>query len=273
MATALLNGQLVEPDWLQERGFQFGDGLFETIAVFDGKACLLDRHFKRLLLGCQRLALPQPDIAVLESQINRLIHEQQKGVVKLYWTAGPSQRGYVRPKALVPTSAIVFTPWPEWPGLDADNISVKTAKLRLGIQPALAGIKHLNRLEQVLARKEIQGTAYAECLMYDVNEYLIEGSMSNIFIQSGEKLLTPKLHSSGISGVIRDLAFELADKLAIPLKATQLSKADVEAADALYLTNSVIGVWRVGKLDETELDLSVPIHPLVPELRRAAYGI
>lgn len=269
--TALINGQAVDNEWFKERGFQFGDGLFETIAVFDGAPCLLNRHFARLAKGCDVLGLPHPDFDQLTEEIYQLCNQVTQGVLKLFWTAGESERGYSRPKALSPKRILKVSQWPDFAHLDTSSVSIRRCKLKLSQQPVLSGLKHLNRLEQVIARNEWSDSSIAEGLMFDLKGNLVEGTMSNVFVQHNGSLSTPTLELSGVAGVVRDLAIDIGKEQGHELAVQQISNEDLSSAEAIYLTNSIIGVWRVGQLDKQIFDTTVAEHGLMSAVRQAVY--
>jgi 4-amino-4-deoxychorismate lyase len=128
----------------------------------------------------------------------------------------------------------------------------------------LAGHKHLNRLEQVLARKECQEASLTECLMMDERGRVICGTQSNLFMLQGDTVYTPDLSHSGIAGVVRELVIEIAQQLSIPLVIADLDQNRLMKADALFVTNSVMGLCPVATLEECQFDLNNIPH----ELRR-----
>lgn len=259
------DGAAMDEGWLSERACQFGDGLFETVAVIGGRPCLWDRHLARLLDGCRRLLLPQPDIAQLTDAVMRLCHDHDRVVLKLFWTAGQSERGYRRPSPVEPRLALRLSPWPvtAYPAW----WRVRWCAHRLSDNPALAGIKHLNRLDQVIARAEWSEPQIDEGLMLDQTGHAASGTMSNLFLQHGGDLVTPSLDRAGISGVVRGLICDLAGRRGIVLQQREVSPDEVRGADAVYLTNSLIGVRRVGQLAQQAYDHAVTEHPLLGEAR------
>lgn len=270
MPTAvLINGRETTDVPVSERGLQFGDGLFETIAVKAGRACLWQRHLHRLADGAQRLGLPVPDPTLLTSERDRLLAGRGDGVLKLYWTAGMSARGYRRSPSVAATRILQFYFWPELVG---EPVRMRLCRTRLARQPQLAGIKHMNRLEQVLARAEWDDPAIAEGLMLDTAGNVIEGTMSNLFMERDGLLYTPDLHRAGITGVVRGLALELGGTDS-PVHQPPMTLETLLHADALYLTNSVIGVWRVARLDDHEYDITRREHPLMTRTRTAAFAV
>ena len=153
----------------------YGDGLFETIAVRAGRPSLLTQHLDRLALGCQRLAI-EADLPLIRDEIIAYASQLGEGVAKLILTRGDSLRGYAPAAGAAPRRILQGSPLPAYPRENAEHgIRLFDCQTRLAEQPLLAGLKHLNRLEQVLARSEWQGTDHAEGLMRDMQGRLIEG--------------------------------------------------------------------------------------------------
>jgi 4-amino-4-deoxychorismate lyase len=263
----LIQGVEAEGGWLRERGFQFGDGLFETIAIIDEKPCLWGAHMARLAEGCDRLRLPQPDFSQLSEESRRVCAGHPRAVLKLYWTAGQSERGYRRPSATSPRRVISRCAWHQ----TAQEWAVRQCEHRLAEGPALAGIKHLNRLDQVIARAEWEDDGIAEGLMLGQDGRVVCGTMSNVLIQHGETLHTPAIDGAGISGVVRNLALDLARRSGNPVRVGAVTLDDVRAADALFLSNSLIGVARVRRYESTDYDPEFGEHPVISETRRLCH--
>ena len=229
-----------------DRGLQYGDGLFETLAAFDGSCPWFSAHYQRLAAGCERLAIPLPNKEIMLREVNQAAEGQHKAVIKILLTSGRGGRGYRRPDVLEPNRIVMRHDWPDYP--DAywqEGVALKLCHTRLGCNPALAGIKHLNRLEQVVARNEWQGTEYAEGLMCDMQGHVIEGTMSNVFVVRGNALATPSLTACGVDGVMRRWVMQTAKDLNMEVQQTALSVTDIKQADEVLLTNSLIGLWPV----------------------------
>lgn len=265
----LIDGIAASPACLDERALQFGDGLFETIAVVDGAPCLWDRHMARLAEGCRRLNLPLPQFDVLASECRDLCAGRARAVLKLYWTAGISTRGYRRPSPLQPRRMLRVSEWPS--SGSVDPWKVRECRHRLSDNPGLAQIKHLNRLDQVIARAEWDEPDIAEGVMLGQDGRVVSGTMSNIFLQRGGDLLTPVVAGAGIAGVVRQLALHLAERRDLVVHEARVTPDELHAADVLYLTNSLIGVVRVGRLESTSYDLARAEHPLMIETRRRCH--
>jgi len=249
MTAILVNGSPTEHIPVADRGLQYGDGLFETLAVDTGQLLLWDAHLQRLLAGCRRLGLPAPDVDVLANESALLCAGQARAVLKIIITRGPAARGYAPPPVAVPTRILCRSPWPDHPAAyTRHGVAVTWCATPLARNPRLAGIKHLNRLEQVLARGEC-APPYAEGLMCDTDGHVIAGTMSNLFTVTGDTLATPDLSQSGVAGVVRAQVLAMARARGLDCRELRLTPAEVEAADELFLTNSIIGLWPVNRLD------------------------
>lgn len=245
--TTWINGEAAAAIDSHDRGLQYGDGLFETMRAFHGSVRLIDYHLDRLLDGCERLAIAPPARAMLQAEIECAARSIGDGIVKLIVTRGSGGRGYRPAGGLQPTRIVMTFALPPQPIMlgEQGGVRVRIAQTMLARQPRLAGLKHLNRLEQVLAAAETDAERYAESLMRDDEEHIIDGTMMNLFCISGGELLTPELSQAGVSGVMRRFIRELADGLAIPQRETPLSRAQLDAADEVFLCNAVRGIWPV----------------------------
>jgi 4-amino-4-deoxychorismate lyase len=237
---ALVNGRpggSIDP---ADRGLQYGDGLFETIAVRDGRARFLDWHLERLAEGGRRLALPLPEVALLKNEIERA-WPQGRAVVKLILTRGVGERGY-RPTPIPQVTRIVTGyAWPADFEAPKEGIRLGVCRTRLGRNAALAGIKHLNRLEQVLARAECDDARMDEGLMLDDREYAISGTMSNLFFRLARGWVTPRVTECGVSGVMRRAFCAWAAEQGVAIEERDVAVAELAAASAMLMTNAVIG--------------------------------
>ena len=253
--TFLINGVACEQITVQDRGLHYGDGLFETIAINNFVPLCWSKHILRLQSGCRRLGIECPNIDVLEKESKNLYSTIPRAVLKIIITRGLGGRGYRVPERDNTTRIIALYPWPEFPPehLTAGVIT-HICQTRLGRNSQLAGIKHLNRLEQVLARKEWSDTGIAEVIMQDDTGHVIEGTMSNLFFLRQEKLLTPDLSECGVEGITRANIMELAPSLGIKVRVKHVAMDELFSADEIFLCNSVIGVWPVRQIDEHELD-------------------
>ncbi|HHH89614.1 MAG TPA: aminodeoxychorismate lyase [Aliiroseovarius sp.] len=246
---ALVNGRENTNPGVFDRGLAYGDGLFETMAVLEGRCPFWDRHLRRLRRGCEALRLPLPDPALLRDEAQRLIGAESRAVLKLILTRGEGGRGYRHPGPVQATRILMRLPWPDYPPQNGQQgVQARFCETRLARQPALAGLKHLNRLEQVLARNEWQDPAIAEGLMLDEQENVIEGTMSNLFMVHNDTLYTPDLSACGVAGIMRERILELAAAEGIRSVIEPIAKSRLLAAEEIFLSNSLIGLWPVTRL-------------------------
>ncbi len=250
--SALVNGVAADNLALSDRAIHYGDGLFETIAIRAGKIEFWQRHMQRLARGCKRLGITMPDAALLLSEARTLITSDD-AVLKIIISRGLGGRGY-RPSMASesqPTRMLACHPWPGYPATySQQGIVLRYCTTAATLNPALAGIKHLNRLEQVLARAEWDDATIAEGVMCDMNGQVIEATMSNLFFVRDGALHTPDLSNSGVAGIIREVIMDIAVAQKLPLYCRHYSHAELESADEIFVTNSVIGLWPVRQLGE-----------------------
>jgi 4-amino-4-deoxychorismate lyase len=260
----LINGRRQDRLSATDRGLQFGDGVFETMAVDDGRPLCLQRHLDRLALGCSRLAIPVPEPAMLEEECMRVCAGPGRAVLKVVVTRGVGGRGYAPDRHAKTTRIVSRHPWPQYTaGLRSEGASVRICATRLGRNARLAGIKHLNRLEQVLARMESAQAEYDEGLMLDDRESVIEGIASNLFACRDGRLLTPDLSECGVAGIMRELVLEVAPQLTgADAQIGPLGIDDLLSADECFLTNSLIGIWPIKGIERTAMKTGPLSHEL-----------
>ncbi len=243
----LVNGAPDAQIAVTDRGFSYGDGLFETIAVRNGQLRFFGAHYARLVLSCRRLLLPVPDQHALTDNATRLIGDDTDGMLKIIVSRGPGERGYRLPKTTLPTCAIGFSPEPVSLS-PIDGIVATVCATRVSSNPATAGMKTLNRLEQVLARAEWDDPAIAEGLMQNMADDLIGGTMSNLFVVLRDQLWTPVLDESGVHGVMRAQVMNLAEDLGIACNERRLTPGVLDEAEDVFFTNARVGVWPVARI-------------------------
>jgi len=244
LATAVYRGRTRVPALDPgDRGLAYGDGLFETLRVEAGRLPWWEAHLARLSAGAARLRLPAPDSAWLAGETRALLAQAPAaGVLKLVLTRGAGGRGYAPPADAEPTWLLsAHAPPPEVAG----PVTLRWCETRLALQPALAGLKHLNRLEQVLARAEWDDPAVHEGLMLDTAGRVACATAANVFARIGDRWLTPAVRDCGVAGIARAWVLANADA-----GEAELRPADLESADALFLCNAVRGILPVGRLGE-----------------------
>lgn len=233
-----------------DRAVQYGDGVFETLRIRHAAVEYLQLHLQRLRTGCERLGFPVVDWQMLRQELSERAAQHDEHVLKIILSRGIAGRGY-RP---LPDSAVTrivsIHPLPV-PRHTLDGARVRICKTRLAHQPLLAGIKHLNRLEQVLARAEWDDEDIAEGLMLDYNNNLVEGIMSNVFLVSGNVLLTPELSGCGVAGVMRSVILDLAETLGIGTQVRAVALDEIRNAGEIFVCNSLIDIWPVTDIEAT----------------------
>lgn len=266
----LING--VSADYLNvnDRAIQYGDGLFETILFNNNKLYYWQQHFQRLQDSCSRLKLNCPAESVLLNDIKQLVKkiscsQQNVYAIKIIVTRGVSGRGYQFAAAeknsaatenrIVSISSLAM----DYSSLVSGHLSsgsLYVCKQQVSINQGLAGIKHLNRLENVLARNEWSATDKAkniiDGLMSNANQHVIEGCMSNLFAVNKQQLITPDLALSGVNGVMRNMIIDLAKKNGILVSIVDLAMDELLSMDEVFISNSLIGMKSVSQVKQKE---------------------
>lgn len=248
----LVNGHSEHCIAISDRGLQYGDGVFETIKIQNGQPRFISQHYQRLQHSCNRLLIPCPDLELLQAEISTLVDADTQGVLKIIITRGTGGRGYRQPEKLSPTRILSLHPLPDYPSAYQNaGITARFCQLRLGLSPALAGIKHLNRLEQVLARAEWQDfEAVQEGVLLDMHGRVIEGTMSNLFMVKNQVLYTAPLNFSGVAGVVRHLILQQARAEGMAVEEHFFEQDFLLSADEIFFCNAIIGIWPVKQLAE-----------------------
>lgn len=242
MQTWWINGTPSTTVDVTDRGLTYGDGLFETLAVRHGRLRFLGLHLERLQSSAGRLAISLPQQAALTATLAAAAAPVEHGVLKLIVTRGPGPRGYQVPADPVTTVAFGLSTTEPRPSIP---VAVRWCETMAPLSPALAGMKTLGRLEQVLARAEWSDPAVAEGLMCAADGTLVGGTSSNVFVVRDGVLLTPQVRTAGVAGVMRRVVLAEASRAGIPWQEADLHRADVEAADELFLTNALTGLRPV----------------------------
>jgi 4-amino-4-deoxychorismate lyase len=210
----------------------------------------VDWHLERLATGAARLGIPLPDAVLLKDEVARAC-PGGRGVVRIVLTRGSGPRGYRPPRDAQPLRVVSGSPWPERdPACWTGGVRLRWCDTRLGRNPRLAGIKHLNRLEQVLARAEWEGDEVAEGLMMDDGGGVIGGTQTNLFAIFGDGLATPALDQCGVAGVMRRAFRHWAAGQGIAITERRLPADELARARGLVLTNSLVGAWPVRALGD-----------------------
>ena len=261
MLECLVDGEISGRVIAADRGLQFGDGLFETIVVCGGQPRFWQGHMDRLNAGCERLGIPATPQEILLRELKTVSAGQAKCIVKIVITRGASEIDY-SPAGLNQSNRIVSSH--AWPAEERDpgvfGIRARLCDLRLGIQPVLAGVKHLNRLEQVMARADWDDPLVSEGILLDREDHVISGVSSNIFLVYAGRLLTPRLDRCGVRGVMRGA---ILNAFRERCEQRRLMLDMLPEAEEVFVCSSVKGVLPVIRIDHWEYE----IGPVTREVR------
>lgn len=250
MFDCLVNGEIAAHVSAADRGLHYGDGIFETLAVFKGIPRFWQLHMDRLAIGSEKLGLALTPQNVLLREVQTVSAGRLACVVKIIVTRGVGGRGYDPATAPNPCRVVMAYSMPEnLEHMSLHGIIARIADLRLALQPALGGIKHLNRLEQVMARSEWTDPNIQEAILLDPEDHVISGISGNIFLVSGERLLTPRMDRCGVRGVMRAAILQ-AFKPRCEQRRINLDM--LPEADEVFLCNAVRGVVPVRQIDHWE---------------------
>ena len=250
--SVLINGQSNQSVPVTDRGLAYGHGLFETISLNQSTPIAWQAHLTRLKTDAERLAISLPaDIdLLLEQDLTELLRLQSvipdRSVLKITVTRGCGGRGYAVDDSTSINRIVQLNSFPQYPDEPSlRGVNLRLCDTRLAISPQLAGIKHLNRLEQVLARAEWQSSDFREGLVLDAEGFLAEGTMSNLFWCKDGALFTPQLDRCGVNGIVRQRIIAIAEEQGIKLRIGRYNPDCLVSADEVMVCNSVIGVWPV----------------------------
>ena len=280
MTDWISNGLVTEGVSIDDRGFQYGDGLFETIAIRNGAPRLWQFHIDRLTKGCELLGIKTPAEAELSEGVTHALRQSgvpaAYAVVKIIVSPGAGLRGYGR--AFADSPAVFFRAFPAAPlplKSYKDGIDTVICRTRLASDSATAGLKTLNRMEQVLARSEFIETDVFEGLTMDADEHIICGTMSNVFFVTDKSISTPPLNRCGVEGVMRRHVIETLKEQGFNITIQPYPVSELERTDEVFLSNSQFGLvpvkscantrWPVGEI--TQNVMSILADNGVPECR------
>jgi 4-amino-4-deoxychorismate lyase len=253
-----------------DRGLAYGDGLFESIRLVDAVAPLWPRHMRRLVESCARLRMPAPDTAQLWSEVVEVTRGMPHSVVRVTVTRGIGERGYTLPASPRPMRVVAaFAPPRVADSAYTQGIRMRVCDIRLAEQPLLAGMKHLNRLEQVLARAEWSDPEIAEGVLCDSHGRVISATMANLFAVVGGVLVTPALDRCGVAGIAR------AEVLAT-YPQTQIGELTLDAllgASEVFLSSSVRGILPVRSLGRRDYEVGEMTRQLQQHWRNLGFSM
>lgn len=252
---SFINGVESDNISIMDRGLHYGDGVFETI-VFDGKYLLLDYHLQRLVSGCSCLQIPIVNKIQLRNELEDYskCNNLTKAIVKLIVTRGDGQRGYLPQEKSEPTRIITHSGISDKVFVDrVQGVFIGFSENNISENIFKKGIKSLNRLEQIVLSMEAVTKGFDELLVANAGGDIIEGIKTNLFIIKNDMVYTPQTGRYGIDGVFRRLVCEICVNNSIPIKIATISKKFVLTADEIFLTNSIVGILPVCRIQDIEL--------------------
>ena len=255
----------------QERALHYGDGLFETILKKNQNIALWQHHYERLSQGCERLSITAPNPDWLVNQVTEKSKDMDSCVIKIIVSRGQGGRGLKLPADDQPSVLIYCYPWSE---PDPIDLQVSVCNTRLPINPNLAGIKHLNRLDYVLASLELQHKPeMGEGILCDSEGYLVEGIISNLFFVAENQVHTPSLALAGVAGVMRKIILAQFQTLAIPVNIGRFQADILDSASEVFLCNSVRGISPVIAIDKRQLTTGETTRTMMAALNKNTNSI
>lgn len=266
--THILNGSVDHYISPFDRGFTYGDGVFRTLKIIDGMPQHWPQHYQKLVADCAVIGIVCPSAELLIDDLRQLFSPTESAVAKITITRGEGERGYRLPAVTLPSRLITkskLTPYP------ADYLStgvcVRVCETTLASQPRLAGIKHLNRLENVMARMEWQIDTIFDGILCNRVDDVIECTMSNIFARFGNVLITPELHECGVAGITRQQVMGLAVPLMLNIQMRRLPLTELLKADEIVICNSLITAFQVTNILHNTESYTWKPQPLAQTIR------
>ncbi|WP_342755211.1 aminodeoxychorismate lyase [Pantoea sp. MBD-2R] len=246
----LINGQAVENIAASDRAVQFGDGCFTTGRLWQGEVVMLEAHLKRLREACHRLFIHHVDWEALRQEMMMAAATRDEGVIKVILSRGSGGRGYSARGCEQPTRIVSLSAYPaHYHQMRQSGAKLALSTIRLGRNPLLAGIKHLNRLEQVLIRTELEQTGADEALVLDTEGQLVECCAANLFWRSGKQVFTPILSDSGVNGIQRQWVIARLKQLGNAVAEVRMPPDVLTEADEVLITNALMPILPVSQIE------------------------
>ncbi|HSI24297.1 MAG TPA: aminodeoxychorismate lyase [Methylotenera sp.] len=271
----LVNGSFNQTISPFDRGFAYGDGVFRTIKMVGGLPQHWPQHYQKLVADCAAINIVCPSAELLMSDLSQLFladteTEYHPTVAKIIITRGEGNRGYTPPAITAPMRVVLKSDMPDYPeSRFSEGVTLTVCETRLATQPKLAGIKHLNRLENVLARMEWHNPDIAEGLMLDMHDNVIECTAANIFARFGDALITPDLQQCGVAGITRQRIIEIAPTLSLKPNVETFNLEKLYQADEVVICNSLYGAWQVKAVQAADTQQMIKTGALSANIRAA----
>ena len=276
----LVNGSFNASISPLDRGFAYGDGVFRTIKMQGGLPEHWPQHYQKLVADCAAINIVCPSAELLMSDIAQLFAddaktENQAAVAKIIITRGEGNRGYTPPAITAPTRVVSKSAMPEYPEARfTQGVTLTVCETRLATQTKLAGVKTLNRLENILARMEWNAPDIAEGILLDVQGNVIECTAANIFARFGDTLITPSLQQCGIAGITRQRIIDLASTLTLKTSIETFDLEKLLAADEVIICSSLYGAFQVKAVQANKIqEKNIKTDALAANIRAALRAV
>lgn len=257
MKFCLVNGIEQSQINIESRGLAYGDGIFTTAKIVNGNIQYLSSHVNRLIVSCEKLGLCIPNRDELAQQLVHVAQQYTLAVLKVIITAGSGGRGYARGINKSNDVVIMVHDYPtHYDTLALEGVSLGNSIQKIGINPMLSGLKHLNRLEQVLLRQELVNTDVDDLVVSNINNEVIEVTSANLFVWLNNKLCTPDVSFSGVNGIMRQTILKHYPSTEIK----KITLPDLINAKAMFICNCVMGIVPVKKYNNKNLSMTLPLQ-------------
>lgn len=262
----LINGKKVDVLPANDRGLQFGDGCFTTARVRAGQVVMLAQHVQRLKIACERLFINFSQWEVLADEMRQQAQSHKEGALKVIITRGKGGRGYSATGCRDTTRIVSVSPFPaHYARWRDEGVTLALSPIRLGRNPSLAGLKHLNRLEQVLIRSHLEQTDADEALVLDSDGWLTECCAANLFWRKGNDVFTPRLDQAGVNGIMRQHCIAMLARSPFHVVEVSMRPEALRDADEVLICNALMPLVPVRRWDDvcwSERDLYRFLAPL-----------
>jgi 4-amino-4-deoxychorismate lyase len=261
----IVNGSFEQTVSPLDRGLAYGDGVFRTLIMRNRMPECWPQHYQKLVADCAMIKIVCPSAELLMSDLQQLFMPDETAIAKIIITRGEGERGYAPPAVTSPMRVVVKSKVRAYPdSYFNEGVNLHVCKTPLASQPLLAGVKHLNRLENVLARMEWTDPSIMDGIMLDDHDQVIECTAANIFVCFGDTLITPKLDQCGIAGVTRQRVIDLGHLLGLTVNVENITLPKLLSADVVIITNSIYGALQAKSI----LQIDWSPTPLAADIRK-----
>jgi branched-chain amino acid aminotransferase len=258
-----LNGRLVARDHAHidpaDRGLLLADGLFETLRAYRGHVFMIEDHLQRMAAGAAELGIPLPlDPPSIADAVRETLAANQlsatDAALRITLTRGPGQRGLLPPEDPLPTLIISAAAY--HPPSSLDGFTAITAKrARRNEKSVTARLKTLCYLDNVIAQGEAAAAGADEAIMLNNQDAVACGGRSNVFAVIEGALMTPAIEEGALPGITRHAVLALCGREGVEILEATITRASLRAATEIFVTNSLLEIMPVRRLDDADLSV------------------